>query len=97
MEELNGRWSNGPEFLQLPEEFWPQETTKAVSKDDMERCQVKAVYEVKKVEQAIKPEKFSSWRKLIRLTARIQRPAKKISLRKHVQEGRNGPLTPEEL
>ena len=48
VEELNGQWSNGPEFLQLPEEFWPQETTKAVSEDDMERRQVKAVYEVKK-------------------------------------------------
>ena len=63
----------------------------------MERHRVKAVCEVKKVEQAINPEKFSSWRKLIRVTARIQRLAKKISLRKHAQEGRNGPLTPEEL
>ena len=49
------------------------------------------------MEQAINPEKFSSWRKLIRVTARIQRLAKKISLRKHAHEGRNGPLTPEEL
>lgn len=97
VEELNGRWSNGPEFLQLPEEFWPQEAMKAVSEDEMERRQVKAICEVKKVEQAINPEKFSSWRKLIRVTARIQRLAKKISLRKHAQEGRNGPLTPEEL
>ena len=97
MEELNGRWSNGPEFLQLPEEFWPQETMKAVSEEEMERRQVKAVCEVKKVEQAINPEKFSNWRKLIRVTARIQRLAKKISFRKHAQEGRNGPLTPEEL
>ena len=97
VEELNGRWSNGPEFLQLPEEFWPQETMKAVSEEEMERRQVKAVCEVKKVEQAINPEKFSSWRKLIRVTARIQRLAKKICSRKHTQEGRNDPLTPEEL
>ena len=34
---------------------------------------------------------------MIRVTARIQRLAKKISLRKHAQEGRNNPLTPEEL
>ncbi|XP_068675562.1 uncharacterized protein [Montipora foliosa] len=73
VEELNGRWSNGPEFLQLPEEFWPQETMKAVSEEEMERRQVKAICEVKKVEQAINPEKFSNWRKLIRITARIQR------------------------
>ena len=95
VEELNGRWSNGPEFLQLPEEFGPQETMKAVSEEEMERRQVKAVCEVKKVE--VNPEKFSNWKKLIRVTARIQRLAKKISLRKHAQEGRNGPLTPEEL
>ena len=66
MEELNGRWSNGPEFLQLPEEFWRQEAMKAVSEKEMhmERRQVKVICEVKKVEQAINPEKFSSWRKL---------------------------------
>ena len=70
---------------------------KAVSEEEMERLQVKVICEVKKVEQAINPEKFSSWRKLIRVTARIQGLAKKISSRKHAQEGRNGPLTPEEL
>ena len=97
VEDLNGRWSNGPEFLQLPEELWPQEAVKPVSEEDMERRQVKVVCEVKKVEQAIDPKKFSSWRNLIRVTARIQRLAKKIYLRKHAQEGRNGPLSPEEL
>ena len=97
VEALNGRWSNGPKFLQLPEEFWPQEAMKAVSEEEMDRRQVKVICEVKKVEQAINPEKFSSWRKLIRLTARIQRLAKKISSRKHALEGRYGPLTPEEL
>ena len=53
---------------------------KAVSEEDMERCQVKALCKVKKVEQGINPEKFPSWRKLIRLTARIQRLARRISL-----------------
>ena len=89
VEELNGRWSNGPEFLQLPEEFWPQEAMKDVSEEEMERRQVKVICEVKKLEQAINPEKFSIWRKLIRVTARIQRLAKNISSRKHAQEGRN--------
>ena len=97
LEKLNGRWSNGSEFLQLPEEFWPQEAIKAVSGKEMERRQVKAICRVKKGEQAINPEKFSSWRKLIRVTARIPSLAKRITLRKHRQGGRNGPLTPEEL
>ena len=77
---------NGPEFLQLPKEFWPQEAMKAVLEEEMEHRQVKAICEVKKVEQAISPERFSSWRKLIQITARIQRIAKKISLRKHKEE-----------
>ena len=59
VEELNGRWSNGPEFLQLSEEFWPQETVKPVSEEDMERRQVKVVCEVQKVEQSINPKEFS--------------------------------------
>ena len=94
VKDLNGRWSNGPEFLQLPEELWPQETMKPVPEEDMQRRQVKVVCKVhvKKVEQAIDPKKFSSWRNLIQVTARIQRLAKKIRLRKHAQEGRNGPL-----
>ena len=46
VEDLNGRWSNGPEFLQLPEELWPQEAVKPVSEEDMERRQVKVVCEV---------------------------------------------------
>ena len=37
VENLSERWSNGPEFLQLPEEFWPQETLKPVPEVDMER------------------------------------------------------------
>ena len=85
------------EFLQLPEEFWPQETVEPVSEEAMERRQVKVVCEVRKVEQAIDPRTFSSWRNLIWAAARIQRLAKKISLRKYAQEGRNGPLTPEQL
>ena len=97
MENLSERWSNGPEFLQLPEEFWPQETLKSVPEVDMERSQVKIVCEVMKVEQAIDLKKFSGWRKLIRVTARIQWLAKKICLQKYAQQGRNDPLSPEEL
>ena len=37
---------------------------KAVSEEEMERRQVKVICEVKKVEQAINPEKFSSWKKI---------------------------------
>lgn len=45
----------------------------------------------------IDPQAFSSWRRLIRVTARIKRLAEKIRPRKHAQEGKQGPLTPDEL
>ncbi len=88
---------NGPEFLKFPEEQWPVQTTTPHREEDMERRRVKVVCEVKNVEQAIDPKKFSSWKKLIRVTALIRRLAMKIRLRKHDQDGRGGPLTPEEL
>ena len=52
------------------------------------------ICKVKKVE-AIDPKTFSNCRKLIRVTAQIL--AAKIPLKKQAREGREGPLTPEEL
>ena len=95
--DLTGRWSNGPEFLQKSEELWPQEAVKPASEEDLERRQLKIVCEVKKIDDAIDPKTFSSWRKLVRVTARIQRLANKMRLRRQNQEGREGPLSPEEL
>ncbi|XP_022799900.1 uncharacterized protein LOC111337801 [Stylophora pistillata] len=94
--DLSGRWSHGPEFLQKPEELWPQEADKPVGEEDLERRQVKIVCEVKNIDEAINPKTFSSWRNLVRVTARIQRLANKIRARGQNQEGREGPLSPEE-
>ena len=65
----------------------------------MERRQMQILTAVTtpKVSSGIDPHKFSSWRKLIRVTARISRLAVKIRLRKYDQHGQEGPLTPEEL
>ena len=95
--DLKGRWSNGPEFLQKPEELWPQEVAKPVSEEHLELRQNKTVCEVKKIDEAIDPKRFSSWKNLVRVTARIQRLANKIRLRRHTQTGKEGPLLPEEL
>ncbi|XP_068723814.1 uncharacterized protein [Montipora capricornis] len=54
--DLNGRWSNGPEFLQKPEELWPQEVAKPVSEEHLELRQNKTVCEVKKIDEAIDPK-----------------------------------------
>ena len=90
-------WSNGPEFLQKPEELWPQEEAKPVSEENLELRQNKTVCEVKKIDEAIDPKRFSSWKNRVRVTARIQRLANKMRLRRHTQTGKEGPLVPEEL
>ena len=51
----------------------------------------------KEEEKGIDINEFSSWRRFVRVTARILRLSEKIRLRKHGQEGREGPLAPEEL
>ena len=65
----------------------------------MERRHVKAVSAVSNagVGDAIDPTTFSSWTRLIRVTASIARLPEKIRPRRSVQSGRKGPLTPEEL
>ena len=99
IDELQGGWKNGPEFLYLPESQWPITTAPPVPNADMERRQMQILTTVTapKVSSAIDPCKFSSWRKLIRVTTRIRRLAVKIRLRKYDQHGKEGSLTPEEL
>lgn len=63
----------------------------------MERRQIQTAVTAQKSRDVIDPNKFSSWRKLIHVTARLRRLAAKIRLRKYGQYGKEGPLTPEEL
>ena len=99
VQHLMGRWMNGPEFLKLPEEEWPVQTTTPYREKDMERRQVNAVSSVPyaDVGKVIDVKNFSSWRRLIRVTAWIKRLAEKIRLRRNALSGREGPLMPEEL
>ena len=64
--ELQGRWKNGPEFLYLPESQWPITTTLPAPNVDMERRQMQILTAVTapKASNGIDPRKFSSWRKL---------------------------------
>ena len=99
--ELIDRWSKGPEFLKLPEKDWPRSANIEVDvkEDEAERLKTRAVLiaTVGKSEDAINPEHFSSWRRLVRVTARIQRLAKKIRSRKDGASSTVGPLTTDEL
>lgn len=68
VEELSGRWANGPTFLQQPEHEWPRSTSVDVKEEELERVKSKAVLAVTATEEAVKPENFSSWRRLVRVT-----------------------------
>ena len=74
VQDLNKRWSNGPEFLRLPESEWPRETAPVTPKEEMEFRQETIVGTVTTPTngEAINPQRLSSWRRLIRVTALIQ-------------------------
>lgn len=75
--ELNGRWQQGPEFLRLPQEDWPQDSAQPDEKEVAKEVR-KIVCTVKTAENVIDSKKCSSWRKLIRITAYVFRFMKKI-------------------
>jgi rhamnose utilization protein RhaD (predicted bifunctional aldolase and dehydrogenase) len=77
-QELTGRWKDGPEFLKLAEEQWPKETwptTDQTNEDQAERRKPRTVLHVANRDQVevIVCKKFSSWRKLLRITAYVRR------------------------
>jgi len=92
VDELQGRWKNGPEFLYLPRVQWPITTAQPVPNADMGRRQMQILTAVTapKLNNTVDPRKFSSWRKLICVTAQIRRLAEKIRLRKYDQHGKEG-------
>ena len=107
---LNGRWMNGPQFLYMPEEDWPEAIAVADETEVSKECRkVQAVFQLQNIavmlQQAIDCKRFSKWRRLIRMTAWIIRSvdnlkAKVITGRAESQSNvkiRNDCLTPDEL
>ena len=102
-----GRWKQGPEFLQLPEEEWPQENSTAdLNEVEKERRKTHAILLTSSPE-VIDCKKFSNWRKLVRTSAYVFRfiwnlrtrcQAKKLpeTPKKQMQVS-HGPLAPQEL
>ena len=99
VQELNGRWNNGPEFLHLDESEWPKgKLPENFGEEQLERRKQKFCgIETVKVKEAIDIERFSSWQRLVRTTAWILRLREKIRLKKKGQVGKEGPLTVTEL
>lgn len=70
VEKLNDRWKKGPSFLYKPEEEWPCE--RAIPEAETEVAEKVSVHHISaKLEDVIDVTRFSSWRKLIRVTAYV--------------------------
>ena len=74
IEEMNGRWLKGPEVLQTEEALWPVETGSPDSIEvNKERRSIQIACPVTVSEPILNCEDFSSWRRLIRVTAYVRR------------------------
>ena len=99
---LQQRWKSGPDFLRRPEEEWPQ-TTRTTDENtvNLETRKTPVVGTINAKEEVINYTKFSSWRKLIRVTAWIQRVGRKVRERQRInandEANKCKTLTPDDL
>ncbi|XP_014673726.1 PREDICTED: uncharacterized protein LOC106813985 [Priapulus caudatus] len=104
-DQLNGRWQYGPDFLRKPKAEWPKEakTEEKLSEVEKERRKEQSVLLVTKPgEEVIDCKRFSSWRKLIRVTSYVLKFVNRLKSRyrnRDEQGDREGDsiLTPAEL
>ncbi|XP_046856140.1 uncharacterized protein LOC124449244 [Xenia sp. Carnegie-2017] len=99
--ELSDIWKNGPEFLYLPKEEWPVENAKPDAKEVERECRrSKYVGAVTTSVNLIDSERFSSLRKLVRVTAWVLRAKSTLlaKVRSTAKDTARGDcLTPAEL
>ena len=100
------RWKHGPKFPCLPEEEWPQDSSNVdQSEVEGESRKIHTVSVPAKEESPIDCTKFSSWRRLLRVTAYILRLVwnlrancnKNKAPEENNMKPKEGPLSPEEL
>ena len=97
VEEVNGRWMNGPPFLKKPKDVWPPNIRVNIE-DDPERKKAKFVGAVNVVAPVLNASDYSSWTKLTRVTAYIQRFVSNMkAIRVDRAELKTSPLEPWEI
>nr|XP_054750185.1 uncharacterized protein LOC129255890 [Lytechinus pictus] len=81
-EKLTERWENGPEFLYWHENRWPStEETPDSREVEKEKRKVHQVALAEVQSEPIDYKKFSRWRKLVRVTAYVQRFVRNLKAR----------------
>ncbi|XP_065078483.1 uncharacterized protein LOC135701567 [Ochlerotatus camptorhynchus] len=90
------RWFNGPSFLWRPKMEWPESSLNGQETAEEIRSSVMH-HSVGRVRTVLLPENFSSWYRLRRATAFVQRFVNNIRLKKEGQQRNVGPLTQHEF
>ena len=100
-DQMMGRWLNGPDFMQQPEECWPMERgIPNMAEVNRERRKVHPVCAAAVHEPVLNCENFSKWRNLLRATAYVLRFCHNLRIKVKQpddQEVESGPLTPAEI
>eukprot|EP00057_Strongylocentrotus_purpuratus_P004826 XP_003729535.1 PREDICTED: uncharacterized protein LOC100892047 [Strongylocentrotus purpuratus] len=98
--ELKGSWQHGSDFLQQSRSDWPEEVKVLTNLPDVEkeRRHEKTVLAVGLSCDLIDYERFSSWRKLVRVATLVLKFVKKLKARRGNQEKETSKgMTPPEL
>lgn len=100
--EANGRWFNGPKFLQLPEDHWLVEHgAPDVTEVNKERRKVQITCAAAVCQPVINCREFSTWRRLLRVTAYVLRFCRNLRLKSRRENDNNnvhvGPLSSNEI
>ena len=101
---LSGRWKEGPEFLHKPIDEWPREDVrpdvKEVEREVRKKQTVASISLATATESVIDCNAYSTWKKLIRVTAWVFRLKNNLLAKIKKQkayEVNTGPLSPKEL
>ena len=102
VDEMKGRWFNGPDFLQLRDELWPVEDDKPDLKEvNKEKRKIVVACAAAVTEPVVNRQDFSTWRRLLRVTAYVIRFCRNIRTKSNRDKEHNqvyvGPLNAEEI
>ena len=100
VQELEGRWRQGPDFLCQPESEWPVDKSHQDMTEEITELKVKQVLTVTR-KDIIESTKFSTWKRLLRVTAYVLRFVQilksKIRINQKDFDKSEGTLTPIEI
>ncbi|XP_062539024.1 uncharacterized protein LOC134207317 [Armigeres subalbatus] len=93
--ESSGQWFNGPKFLYEDPEGWPIESTG--DRNTNEEIRAHLLHHIVVPAPVVNVNNFETWKRLLRVTARLFRYVNNLRLSVAKQHRREGPLSMSEL